>query len=100
MPVETDPVGYPKRSWLADIVQQRAPSQSRRASCTKIFHQQHRVHKDVALGMKLWWLFDAFHLRDLRQYFFQQPTFVEQLESSSRAPFSKHLGQFFAHTLA
>ena len=41
------------------------------------------MNPDVALGMKLRRLLDAFHTRDFRQDFRQQPGFVEELEAAA-----------------
>ena len=60
-----------------------------------IEHHQ-RVDPDVAFGMKLRRLFDAFHARDFRQDFGEQFGFVEKLEPSASGAFGEDFGQLVA----
>src|SRR5215469_13767507 len=55
----------PEGGRFSNIMKQRSPCQSDRARARQLFEQQKRVHEDVALGMKLWWLLNPFHRRDL-----------------------------------
>ena len=99
--VKTDSIrGDAERRRLADIVEQGAPGQSRRASCLKFFQQEQRVHKNVALGVKLGRLLDSLHRRNFRQHLAQQAALVEQFERAPGASLGEHLGQFFAYALA
>src|SRR6201993_5471066 len=46
--------------------------------------------------MKLRWLFDAFHARDLRQDFGEQFGFVEKLEAAASGAFGEDFGKLVA----
>ncbi len=58
------------------------------------------MNPHVALGVKLRRLLHAVHAIDLGQHMHQQARLVEQLESSARMAFRKHLRQFVANALA
>src|SRR5689334_13683813 len=60
--VETDAIrGDTEGRWLADVVQQRAPTQGCGTGMRKLFEQQKRMNENIALGMKLRGLLDTFH---------------------------------------
>ena len=62
MAVESDAIRRDaKGRRLAHIMQERTPRQSRRARLRQIFQQQQGMNKDVAFGMKLRRLLNAFH---------------------------------------
>ncbi len=97
MAVKPDAIGYAKRRRLADIVQQNPHRQRRRRSFDAVEHHQ-GVGPDVALGMKLGWLFDSFHRRDLRQDFSEQTARIEQFKAISCAAFQQNAKQLVPHT--
>ena len=59
-------------------------------------HHQ-RVDPDIAFGMKLRRLLDAFHARDFRQDLGEQFGFVEKLEAAASGAFGEHFGQLIAN---
>ena len=85
---------------LADVVEQRAPGEGERAAGLELIEKQQGVDPDVALGVELRRLVDAFHARDFRQDFGEQAGFVEQFEGAAGMAFGEHLGELVAHALA
>ena len=54
------------------------------------------MHENVAFGMKLWRLVNAFHGGDLRQDLLEQSALVEQFERATGVSLCEHFGEFFA----
>jgi N6-L-threonylcarbamoyladenine synthase len=100
MAIEANPVGSAAEGrWLADIVQQRTPSESRRRVRRQLFQQQQGVHPHIAFGVELSGLLDALHLGDLRQDLLQQPGRIEQLKSAASRTLDEHAREFVADPL-
>ncbi len=83
MAVEGDALGPPfGAARLGDVVQQGAEGE-RLGRPVELLEQEQRVPEDVALGVKVRGLLDAFQRRDLRQDLRQQAGLVEQLEAAA-----------------
>src|SRR5436305_73720 len=84
---------------LADVMQQRAKSQSFGTAGRQTFQQHERVDPDIAFRMILRRLGDTLHLFDFRQHLLQQFGLVQQLKGTTRMAFRKHFQDFIAHAL-
>ena len=58
-----------------------------------------RVRPDIAFGMELRRLFDAFHARDFGKKLREKARLVEKLETAPRGAFGEKLGEFVAKAL-
>ena len=85
---------------FAYVVQQRAPSEGEWAVGRKLFEKEQGMDPDVAFGMKLRRLRDAFHARDLGQNLSEEAGFIQQFESVTGMAFGEHFGEFVADSFA
>jgi len=72
-------------------VEQDAPGERGRTARLQLLDHHQRVNPDVAFGMKLRRLFDAFHARNFRQGFRGAVGFVEKLETAASEAFCEDL---------
>ena len=101
VPVKTNAVGSDAEGGrFAYVVQQRAPGQRARTRLRQFVKEKQGVHKDIALGMKLWRLLDSLHCGNFWQHLTQQTSFIEQQKSTARMTFGEHLRELISHALA
>ena len=82
---------------LADVVEENSPSKSGRSCRGKTFEHHAGVNPDVAFGMVLGWLLDAFHGGDFGEQLLEKAGFVEEFETEACSAFSEELGEFVAN---
>ncbi len=101
--VEADAVGAVSRGaeggWLADVVQQRAPSQRGRTPGLELLEHQHGVRPHVALGVELRRLADAMQPDGLGQHLGEQAGGVQKLEGIAGVALGEHLRDLVADAL-
>src|ERR1051326_3115815 len=96
--VEANAVGDAEGSRLADVVQQDAEGEFGRRRPQAFQHDQ-RMSPDIAFGMKLGRLLDAFHGGDFGENIAEQTGFIEQFKAAASSAFGEDADQFIAHTL-
>ena len=96
--VEADALGAHHSRWLANVVQQRAPSQlSRRL--VEVFKQTLNVGPHIAFGVEFRVLWYAPHDRDFRQHGLQQARPLQKAQAAPRPALSQQQGQLVAEAL-
>ena len=100
MTVEADAVaGFGSRAEggrLTDVVKENAPSKCGRGSSGETFKHEEGVGPDVAFGMELRGLRDAFHGGDFGEQFGEEAEFVQEFEAAAGGTFGKEFGELFA----
>ena len=89
----------PKGGRFADVVKENAPCQGWRDFRGKAFEHEKGVDPDVAFGVELRGLGDAFHGGDFGKQFAEKAEFVEEFETTAGGSFGKEFGEFFANAL-
>ena len=90
-------VGGAKGGRLADVVEQHTPGERWGSAGGKTFEHQEGVNPDVAFGMILRRLLDAFHGGDFGKEFDEQAGLVEKFKAAAGGAFGEQFGEFVAN---
>lgn len=96
MAVEADAIGDGEGGGLAGVVKQGGKGERERRIQGQVFEQQEGVGPDIAFGVELGRLGDAFHASGLGQEDFEQSGGVEEFETAAGAAFGQDAGEFVA----
>jgi hypothetical protein len=84
---------------LAKVVKKNAPGECGRGPGGETLEHEEGVYPDIAFGMELRWLRDAFHGGDFGEKFGEEAEFVKEFEATAGGAFGEELGKFFADAL-
>ena len=84
---------------LADVVEEHSPSEGGGDPGGKALEHEASVDPDVAFGVVLRGLRDAFHGGDFREELGEKIEFIEELEAAAGGAFGEGLGEFLADAL-
>ena len=99
--VKPDAIGsHTERRGLANIMQQRSPSQRHGTGIRQVVQKEQRVNEYVTLRMEFRRLLHSLHRGNLGQNLLEQTALVEKQERATGGTFGQHAGQFIAYALA